>query len=1091
VELKKEHLKEINLILPPIYRINKEINKNKILQLKVPEIQDTFFIIELNSDNGRRYIIRNKTDKYLVVYNKKNIPKENDKILLLKDKASLDNYSDLEWIKHPELSIRDIVNLEKQKEKIINSWNNRFYYKKEERINDINYPGLRPPQIGALHSILSHWTVSGEPSTIVMPTGTGKTETMLSILISNKCNKVLVVVPSDSLRTQVSKKFIKLGVLKEFNIIDPKSQYPIVGVIKHRFKTCEEAEKFMNSCNVVVTTMSIISGLNDEIKSNTINCFNYLFIDEAHHIAAKTWYDFKKRCKAKKIVQFTATPFRNDGKNVDGKIIFNYPLNKAQKEGYFKNINFLPIKEFYEEIVDARISEIAVKQLEKDLEKGYNHILMARVNGVNRAKEIFKIYKEYEKHNPVIIHNRMGAKDKNNTLKIIREKRTRIIVCVDMLGEGFDLPELKIAALHDTHKSLGVSLQFIGRFTRTKDSSIGDASIIANIADPKVGESLETLYSEDADWNLLIRQSSTKMIENRIEFANMIDGFNSNIITDIPLQNIFPKMSTVIYRTSSSEWTPEEFNISSNNKVIHTINNKKNVLIVVEENIHPISWGKIKEISNRTWDLYILYFDKCKKVLYINSSIKALHKQLANSVVQGSNIISGEQVYKSLYGINRMLFHSVGLKDAYNGPVNYRMFAGSNIEDGITDSQKRKTIKSNLFGVGYENGKRISIGCSYKGKIWAKVVTNLKDWCLWCDALGEKILDKSINVDEIFNGVLIPVIIDNRPQLYPLTIEWPLEFYTDIKANINIIYKEEKIDFDEIDILLDEPTENGNLIFKIKSDYFEKKYELVFRGSSDESQFEYKNIDEIHDELMVKKGNKKMIITDWFVEYPPVIRFVDGSFLENNYYVKTNNGSFEPYSKDKLIVWNWDNVNIKKESQGLLKRKDSIQYYTINKLKNKAYDIIIDDDNSGEAADIITINVNENANTINVELYHCKFSKEKTAGARVQELYEVCGQAQKSINWKESLGRLIDHIKRREHKRISENKPSRFEKGDINKLMQIKKMDRFYQYDLKIFIVQPGLSASKISVQQQEILAATENYLHETYKIHFKVICSK
>lgn len=32
-------------------------------------------------------------------------------------------------------------------------------------------------------------------------------------------------------------------------------------------------------------------------------------------------------------------------------------------------------------------------------------------------------------------------------------KGSRMIVCVDLLGEGFDLPYLKIAALHDSHKT--------------------------------------------------------------------------------------------------------------------------------------------------------------------------------------------------------------------------------------------------------------------------------------------------------------------------------------------------------------------------------------------------------------------------------------------------------------------------------------------------------------------------------------------------------------------------------------------------------------------------------------------------------------
>jgi hypothetical protein len=37
--------------------------------------------------------------------------------------------------------------------------------------------------------------------------------------------------------------------------------------------------------------------------------------------------------------------------------------------------------------------------------------------------------------------------------------------------------------------------------------------------------------------------------------------------------------------------------------------------------------------------------------------------------------------------------------------------------------------------------------------------------------------------------------------------------------------------------------------------------------------------------------------------------------------------------------------------------------------------------------------------TIAVDFYHCKYSQESSAGARVGDLYEVCGQAQKSISW--------------------------------------------------------------------------------------------
>src|SRR3712207_7840310 len=47
-----------------------------------------------------------------------------------------------------------------------------------------------------------------------MPTGTGKTDTMIAILVSQRA-KVLIVVPTDALRTQIADKFLTLGVLKD------------------------------------------------------------------------------------------------------------------------------------------------------------------------------------------------------------------------------------------------------------------------------------------------------------------------------------------------------------------------------------------------------------------------------------------------------------------------------------------------------------------------------------------------------------------------------------------------------------------------------------------------------------------------------------------------------------------------------------------------------------------------------------------------------------------------------------------------------------------------------------------------------------
>ncbi|WP_317644965.1 DEAD/DEAH box helicase family protein [Sporosarcina sp. GW1-11] len=44
-----------------------------------------------------------------------------------------------------------------------------------------------------------------------------------------------------------------------------------------------------------------------------------VIFDEAHHLAAPEWGAVKERFSGEKILQFTATPFRNDGKKVHGK----------------------------------------------------------------------------------------------------------------------------------------------------------------------------------------------------------------------------------------------------------------------------------------------------------------------------------------------------------------------------------------------------------------------------------------------------------------------------------------------------------------------------------------------------------------------------------------------------------------------------------------------------------------------------------------------------------------------------------------------------------------------------------------------------
>ena len=440
----------------------------------------------------------------------------------------------LVWKKNP-IADRDWSDIAAQARQ---SWAGQFKYLKEI-VNEgvIEQNGLREPQIGAIHAVLAHWTISTKSATVIMPTGTGKTETMLCLLAAQQINRLLVIVPTDPLRQQIANKFISFGILKKNGILGASTQYPVVGIMKKRPLTVEALQEFCLSCNVVVSTMALLSGIDEELLRQMADCFSHLFIDEAHHVAAPKWEECKSYFEGKPVIQYTATPFRNDGKLIDERFIYNYPLRKAQEEGYFKKIQFVPVHSFStEQAADNEIAKRAVSLLRSNLRKGFDHIMMARALSIKRAEEIYQMYlRRYSKFNPILIHSKLTGSERKERLARVISGECKIVICVDMLGEGFDLPELKVAALHDMQKSLGVTLQFIGRFTRTTHN-VGDASVVANIADPQVSAALKNLYSEDADWNILLQRISTDKIKAEQDFANLLKDFSSSDIAKIPLQ---------------------------------------------------------------------------------------------------------------------------------------------------------------------------------------------------------------------------------------------------------------------------------------------------------------------------------------------------------------------------------------------------------------------------------------------------------------------------------------------------------------------------------------------------------------------------
>lgn len=1077
----------MKVILPSHLKLSEKIGKDFVYQLEFDKQDSEGSLEEYSYNRVSGYVFTEEGGRDILITSKKNWSANDrfDLVLFTKDfdRINEGDYSNFLWIKHPDITAPNTC------QEVIESYCGAFSFKKENLEQDIE--GLRSPQIGGIYAALAHWQIGNEPATIVMPTGTGKTETMLSLLIAANCTKLLVIVPSDALRSQLATKFINLGLLKKLGITNEDALFPRVGILKHRPLSVAEVNTYFEKCNVIVTTMSVVGQLSADIQAAISNNCSHLFIDEAHHIAAKTWRKFISSFKEKYLLQFTATPFRNDNKSIGGKIIFNYPLNKAQVEGYFKKIEFHPIYEFNSSEYDKSIAVKAVEILRADLENGNNHILMARVNSTARANEVYEIYSEFNDLNPIQIHTGLKQEEQKEARRKLLNYETRVIICVDMFGEGFDMPELKIAAFHDIKKSLPITLQLAGRFTRTsRDSNLGNASIIVNLANVEVEEELQSLYSQDSDWNKILPIISDENSREQESLYDFMQGFGK-FPDELQLQNIRPALSTVVYKTNTDTWQPNSFEkgivgIENFDQVYQDVNSEKRTLVVVTGNRVPVKWGDLKDIYRLEWTLYIIYWNQDQQLLYINCSANgSMFEKLAEVVSMGTaSPINAEDVYRSLGHITRLKINNVGLKEQLGKQKSFTMHTGEDVEPALSPVQLLNKIKSNIFGVGFENGEKISIGCSYKGRVWTRKNGNIEELINWCNYTGDKLLDESIDPNTILSGAIYPHKVEIRPKLMPITVEWNDEIYKKNEQAVFIVHNDFLYPLDSFELELLNPSETGDIDIVL----FNERIKSVYRLEIFENNFGFRNVET---PCFIQFGATTHSLSEYFYSYSPIIRFFNGAWLEGNQFVDfVFDGS--SYERNKIKVWDWTGVNIRKESQGEKKATGNIQHKVITELLNEDFDIIFDDDSSGEAADLITVTVDDIAKKIDVELYHLKYSHGENAGARISDLYEVCGQAQKSIFWKGKGGfELFRHMIQRESRRVSNGNNTRFEKGTIEDLALIKeKSKRFYKTDFKIYIVQPGLSKVNATEQQLELLAVTENHLLETYKIDLEVIAS-
>lgn len=980
---------------------------------------------------------------------------------------------------------------------IADSWDGRLLFRSEVRQVDgtvlPGQEGLRPPQLGALHAIGAHWSLEHQPATIVMPTGTGKTETMLAVLAAFGRSPLLVVVPWDALRAQTAEKFLTFGWLRKLKVLPEDVPNPIVGILNKRPKTPEDLE-LIEACNVVVVTASAIGvGSDAAILDALAQRCRALILDEAHHVPASNWTRVRDAFKDVHTLQFTATPFRRDGQLVDGRVVFNYPLGQAQQDGYFKPIKFEPVFEVRGAArADQAIADAAIQALREDLEAGYDHLLMARCESIGRAETVEQIYRELAPDlEPVLIHSE--SQDAKVKVEELKAGRSKIVVCVNMLGEGFDLASLKVAAIHDMHRSLAILLQFIGRFTRVASQSIGDATVVANIADTRVSGALERLYSEDADWNQLLSELSSEAAQ---EHAELIDFLHSSQRLDKPPGDdvsishkmLRPIFSTVVYQ--AKQFAPARFHQGlGKGRHVHAVwlHEKTKTLYFVTRSEPRLRWMQSKEVRDLEWALFVLHHDADAGLLYLSSTDHdSMFQDLAEAVSDEVTLISGEQVFRSLGRINRLMFQSLGVKKHGRRNLSFAMYTGADVADALGISERAGSVKNNVSATGWEKGNKVAIGCSYKGRVWSREQGSIPSLVHWCRAIGSKLLDATINVADIIANVLIPREVDEIPDDEVLAVEWPAEMLAVSVERVVFTCGDAEWPLYLVDIEF-VGKEANDVRFELRTEDVPRLATFILTVGG-ERGFRVRQTD--GDDLAIKIRNREFSASDYFSSYPPLIRFINLSELDGNLLITPQDPRDLQLDESQFEVWDWHGVDLTTESlwrHGQV-RRDSIQWKVAQRYIQDGFDVVFDDDAAGEAADLVCLKLE--ADHIRLVLAHCKFSGGQTPGERVKDVVEVCSQAVRSAKWKWRFKDLVQHINNRNHRLTTDSRPTRFLAGGPVELNNVVKACQFKRVEAEILIVQPGLSLASRTSEQGMVIAAAATYLKETIGCDLGIICS-
>lgn len=588
----------------------------------------------------------------------------------------------------------------------------------------------------------------------------------------------------------------------------------------------------------------------------------------------------------------------------------------------------------------------------------------------------------------------------------------------------------------------------------------------------------QQLYQEGAIWDEMIVSLSEERIDREDETKAVVDSFVmdeaiSDEQGDFSLYNINPFFHVKIYRV-------EDFNINTvleirGHEIMYHFKSEENCTVVfITREVKKPKWLNSDELINTQHYIFMMYYFEEEELLFLHSSIRTaqFYDFLIAQFSTSSSRIPKEDINKVLANLKEIDFFNIGMQNRAAGSgESYKTITGPSAQNSIKKNDGRMYSNGHIYAKAKnEDDSSLTIGYSSGSKIWSNAYLKVNEFITFCKVLGIKInSDAVVRTNTGFDNLPIGKPITEFPHsVYAIT--WDHRTFQNhpilylLSEDGEVVSEHQLLDFD--------------IVF-VQTGSTPQKINLELRHDDLAIPLSYSFTDHflLREEKDITYSIEETDLTTYLNEYSLKFFLVDFSMVYNHEWHQAPNEGDLHYDKDLVTVFDWEgyNVDITREfydddaAKAANGNRESIHGGLQTHLQKGDVDIIVYDHGSGEMADFVTIK--ENDASINIELYHAKKSGGEEEGDRVSDVYDVCGQANKSLVWTTNkatfLKKLISRVRGKEdHK---------FVKGTLEECKEILAKPKMLKFI--IHIVQPGITKEGLSEKVSTVLASTHGYI--------------